>query len=668
MTRTRWIGLAILASITLIGGIYKLRLTPEWTVLTGTVAERQVICRSVYKKSASRAAWALERLFGDEAGEVRVTAIEALARRPDLHAQFASKIEGLAEGGDLSVRGRALEYIFKHPEMLSATWLARSSALLKGDDFRSQHPELLSFYLAAELDRRQTTVLTWMLELLAANALGDTRPWETVLRYSDQLRGFRKPLIRCLEGADDEHKSFATAVLMAASGGVSGGEEPVQEALDRFTVEMEWANRIHPNFHVDVHEGERCLHLGEGAGGYAVWRSNKYHTVDVGQAQLTFTLAKSGDYQIWCRSWFSDKCGNHALLYVDDTWFKGDSWYHADGTDQLRTWHWKRLESRIHLAEGRHTLTVKAADDGLFHDKLALLPAGKTFNEDKLPPINALYDPAVPCSVSITPEAQSQSRGTTQTVTAWVRRNQADILAGKVRLMIPPPFRIVGEDSVDIVFGEDSPLASADFRVELPAGSSSGELRAEASFVVAGQTVATGTLILGMNYDWYTTGPLSPGDPLCVALRAKTQLTRDELKTGWSAYPHIGYDRYRRLNFEQAYGQARDAYIFLYTEIEITKAGSYQSFLTIDDMGYVFVGGERVGGRNSPGVGEGNMLVDSCELKPGRYPVFAWIYQSGSHESPSGRGAPNHWAFKWLLRETQHRPSPDVRSVPVEKE
>ena len=161
MTRTRWIGLAILASITLIGGIYKLRLTPEWTVLTGTVAERQVICRSVYKKSASRAAWALERLFGDEAGEVRVTAIEALARRPDLHAQFASKIEGLAEGGDLSVRGRALEYIFKHPEMLSATWLARSSALLKEDDFRSQHPELLSFYLAAELDRRQTTVQIW---------------------------------------------------------------------------------------------------------------------------------------------------------------------------------------------------------------------------------------------------------------------------------------------------------------------------------------------------------------------------------------------------------------------------------------------------------------------------------------------------------------------------
>ncbi|MFT5128843.1 MAG: hypothetical protein ACI8W8_002462 [Rhodothermales bacterium] len=665
MTRSVRIVLGILAFILALGVIYKLRLAPEWTVFTGSVKDRQEICRSVYKKAPWRATWALNRLLGDRDPAVQVTAIEALARSPELHERFVSRIEEMAALGDIRVRARALEYIFKHPSMLSPKWVEHTSVVLQDVGLRNQHPELLSFYLSAELDRGEGKVIAWMLDLLAMNALEDTRPWETVLRYPDLLHPFRKELVTRVEAADEDLRSFVGAALAAAGEEIIGTAE-TQEALERFTVEMEWANRIHPNFHVDVHEGKQCLSLGEGAGGYAVWRSNPHHTVDVGQAQLTFTLAKSGYYQIWCQSWFSDKCGNHALLYIDDTWFKGDSWNRADSTDVLRSWHWKRLESRIRLSEGRHTLTVKAADDGLFHDRLALLPAKEVFDSANLPPTNCLYDPAVPCSISITPESQSQSRGSIQTVTAWVRRNSPNIPGGDVALTVPEPFRIVGDQKVAVVFAEDSPIASADFRIALPADCSGSEVRAEASFVAGGSSLAVGALVLGVNYDWYATGPLSSRDALCVALLKKTKLSTDDLKVGWQPYPANGYDKYRRLNFENAYGQTRGAYIFLYTEIEITQAGSYRSLLTIDDKGYVFLGDQRVAGRRTSGVSEGSMMVDDCELQPGRYPVFAWVYQSSSSESRSGRGQPNHWVFKWLLRESQQRPSPNVRSVQVQ--
>ena len=62
------------------------------------------------------------------------------------------------------------------------------------------------------------------------------------------------------------------------------------------------------------------------------------------------------------------------------------------------------------------------------------------------------------------------------------------------------------------------------------------------------------------------------------------------------------------------------------------------------------------------------MLVDKTPLAKGRYHVFAWVYQKNLREaygSRAGRYTPNHWTFKWLLRERRHRAAPDIKGLPV---
>ena len=139
-----------------------------------------------------------------------------------------------------------------------------------------------------------------------------------------------------------------------------------------------------------------------------------------------------GSYQVWCRCWFSDKCGNHSLLSVDDRWLQWRDAGNDDRADLLRTWHWKRIETDVYLAAGRHTLTLTAGDDGLLYDKLAILPVGERFDPASPPPLAGLYDPAVPTAVSLASERQTQSRGSTQVVTAWVRRNRPAVTRGTI--------------------------------------------------------------------------------------------------------------------------------------------------------------------------------------------------------------------------------------------
>jgi hypothetical protein len=119
-----------------------------------------------------------------------------------------------------------------------------------------------------------------------------------------------------------------------------------------------------------------------------------------------------------------------------------------------------------------------------------------------------------------------------------------------------------------------------------------------------------------------------------------------------------------------AYGQQQNRVIFLYTEIEVGRSGEYVSLLTLDDSGYVFIDGQRVAGRQQPDVGEGWLMVDKVTLSQGRHRVFAWVYQADVPEPSgpdAGRHSPNHWVFKWLVREALHRPAPAIQSVPLDR-
>jgi hypothetical protein len=651
-------GLALLA----VG--WRLTLTPEWTVLTGDQAARQLICRTVYRKSTRRAAWCLERLLRDAAPGVQVTAMGALAYRPDLQARFAARLRELTGAGDAEVRAAALELLFQHGGMEPAQWLTLALAELRDPGFCERHPAILA-YLVTQCQRGDAATIDWLLGRLEDPTFDDGGALQAVLRFPDLLGPQRARLAAAYAKAGRSGRRFIVAALAAIDGPL---QAQAAAGVERFTAEAEWAQRLDPNFQIEMQEGELCIALGEGAGGDHFWRRHEYSTVDIGKAYYTFTLSRAGPYQVWCRAWFPDKCGNNSLLHLDERWLQWRDAGNDDRADLLRAWHWKRLEREVDLAAGRHTLTITAGDDGPLYDKLAVLPVGESFNPDQPPPLLGLYEGAVPTAVSLSCEWQCQSRGSTQSLTAWVRRNRPDLLRGTVALTVPPPFRLLSPATVDVEFATPSPIASAAFQVELPAGCSGGEAEVVATFAAAGEADASGTLVLGVNHDWYTTGPLAPADPRARTLVAKTDLLPGELKDGWQRYPESGYDRYRRLDFEMAYGQQQDRVVFLYTEIEVGRAGDYVSLLTLDDNGYVFIDGQRLAGRQQPDVGEGWLMVDKVHLSQGRHRVFAWVYQADVPEPSgpdAGRHSPNHWVFKWLLRAALHRPAPQIHSVPV---
>ena len=640
-------------------------LTPEWVVLTGDEAARQLICRTVYKKSARRAGWCLERLLRDGSPRVQVTAMGALAPRTDLWARFAPRLRELAGSADAAVRASALELLFQRGSLALPEWEALAAADLRDPGFCERYPGLLGGYVMAQCKRGDAATVAWLLDRLADPRYDDTAALQIVLGFPDLLRPERARLAAAHDTAGRAGRRFIAAALTAIDGQLQSGDAT---AVERFTAEAEWAQRLNPNFQIEVQEGELGIALSEGAGGDHFWRRHEVSTVDIGKAHFTFSLSRADRYQVWCRAWFSDKCGNNSMLHIDERWLQWRDAGNDDRADLLRVWHWKRLEREVDLTAGRHTLTITAGDDGLLYDKLAILPVSESFDPARPPPLLGLYDQTMPTGVSVSSERQCQSRGTTQNLTVWVRRNRTSLAGGTVALALPAPFRLLSPAAVEIAFLAQSPIASAEFRVELPAGSSGGEVEVGATFQAEGKTEASGSLVLGVNPDWYTSGPLAPTDPRARALWAKTELLPAELNEGWQRYPESGFDRYRRLDFELAYGQQQNQVIFLYTEIEVSRPGEYVSLLTLDDSGYVFIDGQRVAGRQQPDVGEGWLMLDKVTLTAGRHRVFAWVYQADFPEPSgpdAGRHSPNHWVFKWLLRQALHRPASEIQSVPL---
>ncbi len=87
-----------------------------------------------------------------------------------------------------------------------------------------------------------------------------------------------------------------------------------------------------------------------------------------GEALYTFAVEKDGEYYLWGRAWWSDRCGNSVSMIIDD----GKSFtFGQDGT--YRTWHWIKSPPRIRqlkLTKGKHTLKIKRREDGVKLDQL----------------------------------------------------------------------------------------------------------------------------------------------------------------------------------------------------------------------------------------------------------------------------------------------------------
>ena len=675
------ITLAVVLAALVVGGlaVYKLRSAPEWTIVTGNPPERQRVCRAIWQKHAWRARWGLRRLLIDREPDVRLAAVEALSRRP--LPKLLPLVQRLTDDSDPRLRSRAYEFILgpngSAPEAAAAALYEK----LQDAELRQANPALFTHLVRYRLEHRWDEASEWVLAALLRDRADYPEAANAVVRRAASLEPLRPMLVDALDDARDRpwRWEFIIAVLTDIDGrfrGVAAGDwrqtrvptrANTDAGLDRFTVEAEWAYAITPNFQIDRHRNELCLHLGEGAGGYMAWLNRSSSTVDIGTGKFTFRLRTAGRYQLWLRIWQDDKCGNSAGIAIDGRALGNFS----DYTDVFDRWRWvsaHREYDSVFLEAGRHALTVRAIEDAVFIDKYALLPASQPFRPTGPPPLAALYDPRSPTSISFTFEAQHQQRGTTQRVTVWVRRNSPDVAAGKLTLTVPPPFEVLRQSSTQIEFAPGSPLARSTFLLRLPPNAVAGEVELKAVLETEDRTVAVGRAKLGAHFDWYTTGPLDPNSPRALELLARTEIDRQELADGWRRYPAAGYDRYRRLDFEKAYGQQQNRVIFLYTEIEVGKSDRYTGFFTIDDRGSVWIDGKRVAHQPTNGPGEGRLMTEVSHLGAGRRRIFAVAWQADFPDPVGARAdrmSYNHWVFKWLLRRSRHQLAPGIRGVVV---
>ncbi len=675
--RTKWLIAGTASALAVVAVGVRLARTAEWTLVFGSDRQRADLCRSVPDLAAWRQDGMLARLLDDPVEEVRSAAITAYGRvrpRPAFDRRLAVILKD-PQSADVLRSKAGTVLLGRDPIDLDALAFVRAQAETAA--FRRACPRLVARIALRDLpglskgERRALLAQSFDEQDPACEALQ-----EVVREHMERFGAFRAAFVeRLAQPASFRTRQFLVSALAAIDGSVRGqtaadwsGTKVVRAVADAVhAFEAEWVTELRPNYQIGRFHGERCLVLGEGAGGYMHWLKGHAGTVDIGTARFSLFLPADGPGSVWARVYLDDKCGNSFGLWVDGKAFRN----FRDRRNVFGRWHWLHLkhgkQPSVEMKAGFHPARLEAWEDGVYIDKFALLPAGQ--RPEALPDPPAMrWDPGLAPAVSFAPERQAQSRGTTQVVVVWIRRSRPDVRRGTVTLHAPPPFAVKGTARTTVAFEAGNPLARTSFCLHLPAHATAGEgwLRA----VYADETGRTieGRMILGAQFDWLTTGPLAPDSSLDCKLREGAAAGPDRyVRSDWKPYPEDGYDAYRRLTPEDAFGQLRDRVIYLCADLEATKDCTILGLLTADDTARVYLDDELVIAQPRKGPGEGRLVQKRFPVAKGRHRLFVRLRKADKPDPrgpKAGRHSFNHCTFKLLLRRSRHQPAPEIRGLP----
>ena len=667
----------VISGLLLVSGlVIRFSKTAEFIAHFGSDRARTDLCRAIPRLSRGRQESILKLLLQDPVEDVRLACIAACARTPEFFSvdEFLERL--LQAPSTLTIeRSKAGEVLLARNQVRPSV-LEYLKTNIKNEDFRNQCPRLAAYYFAHELANASLEDRQFVINY----SLDENDPaCEYFQKLILERTEYFLPWRECF--ADDSKAGLSSQGRKFRSSACSAMEICAQnlqkndsaepgdpETQDKFTAfNAAWVQQIKPNYQIAEFKNKLCLTLGEGAGGMLHWLKGEDGTVDVGEAFFSLYAPRDADYQLWVQAYFDDKCGNSFGIWLDDIAFVNFN----DDNSLFREWHWLPLHSRgipkLTLKKGFHKGRLQAWEDGVYIAMLALVPVG--IYPDRLDPKPKVHwDRSLPSSLSFTTEYQSAFRGSTQTVTIWVRRNSPALTGGNVHIRIPPPF-VIAESMADKIvhFNADSPLASATFRIRLPSDAVVGEEVLHATYTDVSGKGLNGEIILGGQFDWMTTGPLDPGDARQIKLSQMKEIGDEDLKAGWSRYPQKGIDPYRRLNLEWAYGGFRNKFIYLCTDINVGQSGDFMAMLTADDTAIVFIDGKRVIEQSGDGPGEGRLVTSPLYLDRGPHRIFARVFQS---DAPIPEGPDryshtwNHCIFKLLLRKKQHQQSETIQGLP----
>jgi len=422
--------LGSLAAFLLLGWLafYKITQAPEWSIMTGSPAERAAACRAIWQKSDARAQRGLQFLLQDPAEVVRMAALEAVIRKSEQGpSSILNNIDPLVfkilksdtAPANRVKAGRYLLSRVGQTAEVAEQWLYDK---VKSSIYCQRNSGLLQHVFLHQARTQNPVKLDWAVKELLRGGKRYSGLADLVLLYPAELEEYYKTISLAVTETSPRSgtKEFALSALRVIH------ERRRKENLDSsttagnqgnssFLTEAEWAYDIKPNYQIEAHDGQLTLHLGEGAGGYNDWLQGDDSTVDIGTGKFTFNVGSAGYYRLWVRIFMENKCGNSTGMYIDGQQVGRFS----DSQDRFDQWIWmpshRYAGTGIYLNPGEHQLKVKAFEDGVYVDKYALLPAYEELDPKNLPARQFLYDAALPTSVSIRFEAQHMERGRART-------------------------------------------------------------------------------------------------------------------------------------------------------------------------------------------------------------------------------------------------------------
>ena len=435
--------------------------------------------------------------------------------------------------------------------------------------------------------------------------------------------------------------------------------------------EAEMGINIRPNLEIIPREGASgglALGVFEGGGGNHTWLGGLDCSIDIGTAEYPFEIEADGQYVVWGRAWWSDKCGNSILVAVDgkQQYDVGD---HSSEDPVFETWHW--MPSCVfELSKGPHTLNVMAKEDGIFIDQWAIAPAGTTpSGVGKLTHVPALSpDPPSALDLSVSRESEViDSKGRLR-FTVWLRKCQEGSVAGRLVVSADEGPKISCGNEVEFEMKADETLRPLPVTVTYPSSSRRNEKRVIFTVVHGDVALARRAVVVVKPFQWHLLGPLPEGSSLEGQLayglevdpaKPVRYLVGETAKeSAWQQPPvEKVLNRYQTFDFEKLYGQSLGRCVYLYTTIVSPRDQTVLMLVNNDDHAHVWINGELVFEELESHPAEGYLGRKKISLKKGQSRIFVKVTQSDYPDRTNGMESPNYWLFRLRLRKSSHKPA-----------
>lgn len=613
--------------------------TPEYRIRYGSPAQKQWAIRLLVEEGADEGDWSrIERCIGSSDTAIALTAVSALGNAKRVRS--TDKLVALVEGNrPMTLRLRALEA------------LAQLDTERAWDEVKSG--------LEAENDRLRLAAISHLVRRGRRDAI---------------------PAIRsCLEDSSPEVRRRAAQGLRELLTPIPRAGA-VPEVGDSLVFEAERGFRFEGNFEIAPSKRLRArlpqlaenapLFAGlegasggwvrnmEGAGGNHEWLGGEAGSIDVGRVDYPLLIPRDGEYRLWARAWWMDKCGNSFNAWFDhaDTTKFND----ADGIKgPYRRWGWFARSMAVRLTAGVHTLHVQAREDGIRIDQFMLVPDGER------PPEGAAginYDPlALVPEAELTLSRESRIIGDDGQLHATVRvlRGGQEPLATTLRLeaegaelscpselsvRIPGKKRVWARDFT-VTYSPDAPRREYVVRATI-------ETQEEEHKQVR-------RMIVRRPWDWRIAGPFS-------RRRTREEVLLDP-DVEWRSYPPEKlFDRYGRMDFEALFGNDITGWVYLRTRVRSEEKQPLLWLLNSDDSSRVWLDGELVlhNPRNAPAAAF--LTRRRRTIPPGEHTIVAECFQKEFPDGHIYHATQNYWLFRLRVRRSEHTPA-DLVGLPWEE-